>query len=85
MYFVYILRNHREKLYIGSTININSRIERHNSGEGAEYTSRNKNFELVYKEEFKTLLEARRREKQIKGWRKEKKLNLIKFGKPILD
>jgi len=29
-----------------------------------------------------TLKEARRRENQIKGWRREKKENLIKFGKP---
>ena len=85
MYFVYILQNPKGQLYVDFTINLNSRIARHNSEDGAEYTSRNKNFILAYKEECKTLLQARRREKQIKGWRKEKKLNLIKFGKPTLD
>ena len=55
---------------------------RHRKGEGAEFTNRNKVFDLVYSEEFTTLLDARRREKQIKGWRREKKENLIKFGKP---
>ena len=50
---------------------------------GAEFTYRNKVNEVVYTESFSTLLEPRRRETQIKGWRREKKENLIKFGKPI--
>ncbi len=66
------------------TTDLDKRILRHNKGEGAEFTKRNRVFKLIYKEEFSTLLEARRREKQIKGWRKEKKENLIKFGRPII-
>lgn len=84
MYILYILRGPKNHLYIGVTNNFNKRILRHRSGAGAEFTKRNKTFELVYKEEFNTLLEARRRERQIKGWRREKKENLIKFGKPII-
>ncbi|MDP3973369.1 MAG: hypothetical protein Q8P92_00905 [Candidatus Daviesbacteria bacterium] len=38
----------------------------------------------VYTETFSTHLAARRRKNQIKGWRREKKESLIKFGKPIL-
>lgn len=82
MYFVYILQNHKGKLYVGSTKNLNNRIHRHNSGEGAQYTKQNKNFSLVYKEEFGTLLEARRREKQIKGWSRKKKKSLIELDHP---
>ncbi|MBI2017761.1 GIY-YIG nuclease family protein [Candidatus Daviesbacteria bacterium] len=63
---------------------MNSRILRHKSGDGAEFTKRNKTFELIYIETLPTLLGARRRETQIKGWRREKKENLIKFGKPIV-
>jgi predicted GIY-YIG superfamily endonuclease len=37
---------------------------------------------LKYSEKFETLKEARHREAEIKGWRREKKLNLIRFGKP---
>jgi len=59
-------------------------IIRHQRGDGAEFTRRNKTFKLVYKEEFPTLIEARKREKQIKGWKREKKENLIKFGRPII-
>ena len=82
MYYVYFLKNSDNKLYVGCTHDIQSRILRHQSGDGAEFTNRNKVFNLVYSEEFATLLEARKREKQIKGWRREKKENLIKFGKP---
>lgn len=81
---LYILRGPRSHLYIGVTNDINRRILRHMNGDGAEFTKRNQVFELVYSENFSTLLEARRRESQIKGWRREKKENLIKFGKPIV-
>jgi len=84
MYTVYILRGPKNHLYVGCTLNIDKRIKRHQSGGGAEFTYRNKTFVLVYQEGFKTLKEARTRESQIKGWRREKKKNLIKFGKPII-
>lgn len=84
MYFVYILVNPQNKLYVGCTLKLQKRLERHNLGLGAEFTKRNKNFKLIYFEEYTTLLQARRREHQIKGWRREKKDNLIKYGKPIV-
>lgn len=84
MYFLYILRGPQNHLYIGTTNNLSKRIVRHKIGDGAEFTKRNKAFHLVYSETFSTLLEARRREKQIKGWRREKKENLIKYGKPTV-
>lgn len=84
MHTLYILKNSKNHLYIGVTANLDKRILRHNEGDGAEFTKRNKNFKLVYSEKFNTLLGTRRREKQIKGWRREKKENLIKFGRPIL-
>lgn len=85
MYYLYILRNPKNQLYVGVSSDLKTRIDRHNSGDGAEFTKRNKDFELIYSEEFPTLLKARRREKQIKGWRREKKENLIKFGRPIIE
>ncbi|MBI3620132.1 GIY-YIG nuclease family protein [Candidatus Roizmanbacteria bacterium] len=83
MFTLYILRSARNHLYIGVTNNLKERIQRYRSGDGAEFTKKNKAFELVYKEEFSTLLEARRRETQIKKWRREKKENLIKYGRPF--
>ncbi|MGD0977071.1 MAG: GIY-YIG nuclease family protein [Minisyncoccia bacterium] len=82
-YFVYILRGPRDHIYIGTTSNIEARIQRHQKGEGAEFTKRNKTFQLVYKEEHPDLLNARKRETQIKKWRREKKEYLIKYGKPF--
>ncbi len=84
MFTLYILRSLKNHLYVGITKNLQQRIERHKSGNGAEFTKRNQVFGLVYKEEFPTLLEVRRRESQIKKWRREKKENLIKYGKPII-
>jgi putative endonuclease len=80
---VYILRGPKNHLYVGSSTNVIKRINRHKIGDGAEFTKRNKVFKLVYEECYKSLTEARRREKQIKGWRREKKENLIKYGHPI--
>jgi len=84
MFYLYILKNSKNHLYTGVSSNLQARINRHNQGDGAEFTKRNKNFKLVYSEKFLTLLQARKRERQIKGWRREKKENLIKFGKPII-
>lgn len=84
MFYLYILQGPKNHLYIGVSENIQERIKRHQEGDGAEFTKRNKTYQLVYSEKFETLLEARRRETQIKGWRREKKDNLIKFGKPIV-
>lgn len=84
MYFVYILKNHRNQIYIGSAANIELRLIRHSNGEGAEFTKRNKDFKLIYSESYPSLIAARRREKQIKGWRREKKENLIKYGKSVI-
>lgn len=84
MFTVYILRGTKNHLYIGYTYDFNKRLIRHRVGDGAEFTKRNKTFELVYIETFPTLLEARKRESQIKGWRREKKENLIKFGRPVI-
>ena len=82
MFTVYILRGPKNHLYVGSTKDFVKRHVRHTRGDGAEFVSRNKTLELVHFEKFNTLIEARRREKQINGWRREKKENLIKFGKP---
>lgn len=84
MYTLYILKGPKDHLYVGVTTNLEKRIAKHKSGSGAEFANRNKTFEIVYTETFPSLTTARRRESQIKGWRREKKENLIKFGKPTL-
>lgn len=82
MVTLYILRTPNDLIYVGVTHNLVNRVKRHKLGLGAEFTKRNKVDKVVYAETFNTLIEARRRERQIKGWRREKKENLIKFGQP---
>ncbi len=79
LYFVYILECADKSFYVGCTNNIERRIKQHNDSKwGAHYTKIRRPVMLVYSEEFVTLKEARRRESEIKSWRREKKLNLIK-------
>jgi putative endonuclease len=82
MYFVYILECADGSFYVGCTNNIERRIKQHNeSKRGARYTKTRRPVTLRYQETFLNLREARHRESEIKGWRREKKLSLIKFGK----
>ncbi len=76
--FVYIIECADKTLYVGCTNNLQRRIEQHNNSEwGAHYTKIRRPVKLIYSENFKTLIQARRREVEIKGWRREKKLALI--------
>jgi len=79
MYFVYVLKCADKSLYTGCTNNLEKRLEQHNgSKRGAHYTKIRRPVKLVYQEQFRTLHAARRREAEIKSWRREKKLDLIK-------
>lgn len=50
---------------------------KHNKEEGAHYTSQRRSVKIVYFEEFESLVEARKRERHIKGWIKIKKRTLL--------
>lgn len=84
MYYIYIIRCEDGSLYTGVTNDIERRFSEHKGKIGGHYTASHKVKEIIYTEEFKTRSEALKREVQIKGWRREKKLNLIKFGKPLI-
>ncbi|MBI4394996.1 MAG: GIY-YIG nuclease family protein [Candidatus Omnitrophica bacterium] len=77
MYYVYMARNDFDKLYIGITENLKERIYYHNAKRGAQFTKGKAKFGIVFWEEYLTLAEARRREIQIKKWRRSKKEILI--------
>ena len=65
-------------MYTGSTKNYTKRVQEHNiSKRGARSLKGKLPVKLVYVESHKTLIVALRREKEIKGWRKEKKEKLI--------
>ena len=66
MFTVYVLRSLKNyRLYIGCTNNLTRRIIEHNT-EQSKYTSLTKPFKIIYKEEYSTLLDARRRERFFK-------------------
>lgn len=78
MFYTYILECADGSFYVGCTNNLAKRIQQHNDSKwGARYTKIRRPVNLKYSEEFKTLKEARRRESEIKSWRREKKLTLI--------
>lgn len=78
-YFTYILECADKSLYVGCTNNLTKRLDQHNNSKwGAHYTKIRRPVKLLYSETFLTLKEARQRETEIKGWRREKKLNLTK-------
>ncbi len=82
-YWVYILTNKpRGTLYIGVTGGIDDRMERHVSGEGSVFTSKYNLKNLVYFEEFQFINDAIAREKQLKNWHRQWKIDLIEKDNP---
>lgn len=79
MYFTYIVECSDGSLYVGCTNDLAKRIKQHNESRwGAHYTKIRRPVVLKYFETFENLKKARKRESEIKGWRREKKENLIK-------
>ena len=76
--YVYILKCADGSFYVGVTNDVELRIAQHNSGQSeASYTNSRRPVELVYVEAFEDFNKAIDREKQIKGWGREKKKALI--------
>ena len=83
--YVYILTNkHRTVLYTGVTSDIINRLEEHNQGKYSGFTKRYNVNLLVYFEKFDYIDQAILREKQIKKFRRSKKLALIQSTNPTL-
>ena len=76
-YCVYIVGSNTGTLYIGMTNNIYRRILEHKSGEFEGFASKYHCNRLIYYENFDDVRNAIDREKQLKGWRREKKIVLI--------
>jgi len=76
--FVYIAECKDKSYYTGITWNIDKRIAEHKAGIKTPIQQSKRPVELVYWESFPGRREAARREKEIKGWRREKKEKLIK-------
>ena len=81
-YYVYIMSNQSRTLYVGLTNNIRKRVWEHKTGLVEGFTHRYKIDTLVYAESFGDALSAIAREKQVKRWRRDKKLRLIVQANP---
>ena len=82
-YYIYIATNKRNTvLYTGVTNDLNRRMYEHRQKLIKGFTSEYNIIKLIYFQEFDTPEEAILAEKRIKGWRREKKVALIKSINP---
>jgi len=80
---VYILASREYgTLYIGVTSDLVARMWRHRTGQLRGFTSRYAVHRLVRLEQFETMYEAISREKQLKRWHRQWKINLIESENP---
>ena len=78
-FYIYILTNYSKTvLYIGFTNDIIRRMIEHKNDLGCKFTRKYKLKHLIYFEQCENVYRMMEREKEIKGWRREKKDNLIK-------
>lgn len=76
-YFTYIVASQSRTLYIGVTSNLRKRVYQHKWKEFDGFTSKYNCDRLVWFERYQEVTTAIAREKQIKGWTREKKITLI--------
>jgi putative endonuclease len=81
-YYVYIMTNHSGTLYTGVTNNLERRVYEHKHELVPGFTSKYNITKLVYYEEGNDVNAALAREKQIKGWIRSKKIELINSLNP---
>lgn len=72
-------------LYVGVTDNLIKRVYQHKNKLADGFTSKYNINKLVYYEIFEDINEAIKREKQIKNWHREWKVNLIRKINPELN
>jgi putative endonuclease len=81
-FWVYILASRTGTLYVGMTGYFDRRISQHKSDSIEGFTKKYKVHRLVYYETYNQAQNAISREKQLKGWRREKKIDLIEKANP---
>ena len=77
-YYVYIMSSRSRVIYVGMTGYLMARVLRHRAGGGGEFTRKYRVHRLVYFESFQNVENAIARETEIKKWRREKKVELIR-------
>jgi putative endonuclease len=83
MYYVYVLASIRRILYIGITNDLERRITEHQNGlHPRSFASQYRCNRLVHFEDFTEVKQAIDRKKELKGWRRDKKIHLIERSNP---
>lgn len=81
-YYLYILTNKSNTLYVGVTNNLERRINEHTFKTVSSFTSKYNLDKLIYYQEFTDINDALAAEKKIKGWSRKKKIELVKTLNP---
>jgi len=82
-YFIYIVSNFkRTTFYIGVTNNLQRRVLEHKKGLIDGFSKQYNLHDLIYFEEYPSIKDAITREKQLKNWHRDWKINLIKSVNP---
>ena len=76
-YYIYIVASRSRTLYVGVTSSLARRIQQHREHAIPGFTSKYNISRLVYVERTDNIQAAIAREKQLKGWRRDRKLELI--------
>ena len=82
IFCVYIMASRSGTLYIGITSELEVRVRQHKTREIEGFAAKYDCTRLVYYESFDEVLKAISREKQLKGWRRSKKIALIEKVNP---
>ena len=85
VYYVYILSNKTGTLYTGVTNDLERRMYEHKNHLVKGFTSKYNIHRLIYYEEINDIEVAILREKEIKKWRRKKKLGLVRTSNPGFD
>ncbi len=81
--YTYILASKKHgTIYIGVTQNLLYRVKQHRNGNVEGFSSKYNVRQLVYFEEYPSIVEAISREKQLKNWHRQWKINLVDSKNP---
>lgn len=81
-WYLYIIECRTGEFYTGIAQDVKQRVAQHNNGKACRYTRFRTPVKLVYYEQCEDYLTARKREKQVKDFSRDKKLKLIEDFSP---
>ena len=82
MYTVYALYSRKfDKIYVGMTTNLEQRFVSHNELSNKGWTKKFRPWEIIYKDEFSTKIEALKREKELKSYKGREFIRKLISGK----